>query len=272
MPGREEDLPLGDQAPREFARPDAPSRPTATTTSASALAPPDHSIIPLPRSLVFGTTAWLIVSWALTVGFGRPIQASSNAYEPGVQLMLGSLMAGLMVAWPMLRLSQPASRAPGRQTLMDLFVLLAMIQVITWPLRLVTRWTVERTMAIDAVFIGWVVLTGAVVAAAIGSARRGPRVLAMFVLLGLALGGPVLWLVEASAWLAEPTFLGRLARLSPFMVTHHLGDGAGAPVRIEDWQLVGLLWFAGLAAWVGYGLSRLGRGRPESPPAVAQRL
>ncbi len=219
---------------------------------------PMHVAVPLPRSLVFLSTAWLIISWGMTVGFERPLQPSSAAYEPAVRLMLGAMMAGLMFGWPLLRLSQPASPHPVRQTVIDLLVLLSMVQVVVWPLRLVTRWTVDRTAAIDAVFIGWLLLAGAVVASAIGTRRAGPRVLAMFVLLGLGLGGPLLWLIEPPEWVSGPRTGHALARMSPFMFTHHLGDGGGAPLTIRDWRWVGLLHAAAMIAWTSLMATRAG--------------
>lgn len=235
---------------------------------------PLHVAVPLPRSLVFLATGWLILSWAMTVGFERPLQPSSAAYEPAVQLMLGSMMAGLLLGWPLLRLSQPASPHPVRQTAIDLLVLVSMVQVVVWPLRLVTRWTVDRTAAIDAVIIGWLLLAGAVVAAAIGTRRAGPRVLAMLVLMGLSLGGPLLWLLEPPEWMVGPRTGHALARMSPFMFTHHLGDGGGAPLTIRDWRWVGLLHAAMMIAWTSLLATRAGaharvRARAGSLAAAA---
>ncbi len=260
--------------------PAAASDGTAPPSSRPATAPPREpaadpapapigSPIPLPRSLVFLATIWLVVSWGLTVGFQRPVQPSSSAYEPGVRLMLGSLMAGLLIAWPMMRLSQPASPHPVRQTVIDLFVLLSMVQVVVWPLRLVTRWTVDRTAAIDAVLIGWLLLAGAVVASAIGTRRLGPRLLALVALIGFALGGPLLWLLQPPEWVTGATVGHALARMSPFMFTHHLGDGGGAPLTIRDWRWVGLLNAAAVVAWAALLSTRIGvhagaRGRPAS--------
>jgi len=234
--------------------PAADPRPSAHGQRPAPLGSP----IPLPRSLVFLATIWLVVSWGLTVGFERPVQPSSSTYEPGVRLMLGSLMAGLLIAWPVMRLSQPASPHPVRQTVIDLFVLLSMVQVVVWPLRLVTRWTVDRTAAIDGVLIGWLLLAGAVVASAIGTHRLGPRLLALAALLGFALGGPLVWLLQPPEWVTGPTVGHALARMSPFMFTHHLGDGGGAPLSIRDWRWVGLLNAAAVVAWATLLATRAG--------------
>ena len=38
-----------------------------------------------------------------------------------------------MIGWPLLRLSQPAARLPMTQTILDVVVLLALLQVVIWP-------------------------------------------------------------------------------------------------------------------------------------------
>lgn len=260
--------------PADEAAAPAPPGPPPPVRAASPAPLPAGSAIPLPRSLVFMATAWLVVSWAMTVGFHRPLQATSAAYEPGVQLMIGSLVAGLVLGWPLMRLSQPPAIAPVRQTALDLFVLIAMIQVVTWPLRLVTRWTVDRTLAIDLTLLGWLLLAAAILASAIGARRAGPRVLAMAVLTGLCVAGPLIQLLSPPDWIGPPTLGHALGRFSPFTFTHSLGDGGGAPITLRDWQWIGLLHVAAMAAWGAILLGRrrvhaahTGRTTPSSGPS-----
>ena len=108
-----------------------------------------------------------------------PVQPSAASYEPGVRLMLIGLTAGLMIAWPLLRLSQRASRLPARQVVLDLIVLLALVQVVIWPVRLVTTWSTLRTAALDSTLAGWALLAGAIVASATATNRGGPRYIDM---------------------------------------------------------------------------------------------
>src|SRR5688572_24541171 len=127
----------------------------------------------LPRGLIFLSSLWLIGSWIIAIGIRAPVQPSSASYTPSVRLMLFCVTTGLMIGWPLLRLSQPRPPYPVRQTLLDLMVLLGLVQVVVWPLRLVTNWTPLRTAAIDATLAGWVMIAGAVVAAAISSGPPG---------------------------------------------------------------------------------------------------
>jgi hypothetical protein len=220
------------------------------TTSES---PPEHrqadapppSVV-LPRALIFLASIWLIGSWVIAIGLKRPVQPSSSSYEPGVRLMLICLTTGLMVGWPMLRLSQVHTPLPVRQTILDLVVLLSMVQVVLWPLRLVTTWPVMRTAAIDATITGWLLIFGAVIAAAIGTDRRGPRNLAMVVCIGLCLAGPALAWV--GLWSGVRAF--NLIELSPLMAVKTLGEGGGGRIRADQWQWIGLLCTGGGAVWL----------------------
>jgi hypothetical protein len=201
--------------------------------------------IVLPRALIFLASIWLIGSWLLAIGLMPPVHPSSSSYEHGMRMMMLCVTTGLMIGWPLLRLSQVSTPAPIRQTVLDLLVMISMVQVILWPLRLVTTWSISRTGAIDATLVGWLLLAGATVAATIGSDRAGPRNLAMFACLAMCLLGPALAYVGVlSGWLSYS-----LINLSPLMAVRVLGDGGGAPVAAEQWRWITLLYVAAAAAW-----------------------
>ncbi len=200
----------------------------------------------LPRMLIFVASIWLIGSWILTIGFVPPVQPSSSSYEPGVRLMLTCLATGVMIGWPLLRLSQSSPPAPIRQTLLDLLVLVSMIQVVLWPLRLVTRWSLARTAAIDATLVGWMLIASAIVAAAILTPRGAVRSLAMAVCLALGLLGPALAGLGFGGTALQPSLLD----LSPFLAIRSLGDGGGAPLTLLQWRWLMLLAVAGGLCWI----------------------
>ncbi|UCD75870.1 MAG: hypothetical protein JSV91_02915 [Phycisphaerales bacterium] len=204
----------------------------------------------LPRGLIMLAAIWLIVSWLLALGLHMPIQPSAAAFTPGVRLMLLSMAVGLMIGWPLLRLSQQPTAYPGRQTMLDLFALLALVQIVVWPMRLITAWPPVRTAAIDATIIGWALLAGAMIAASTGVPRRGPRTLAMLACLAMCFLGPVL------AWVG--VFTGGhwmdLMDLGPLMAINTLGRGGGAPPSAEQWRWITLLLAAAVIAWIALGV------------------
>lgn len=221
-----------------------------------------EAILVLPRGLILLASLWLVISWTAAIGFRTPVEASSASYTPGVRVMLISAALGLMIAWPLMRLTLPVAHFPVRQTLLDLVVLLALLQVVIWPLRLVTPWSQLRTAALDATLMSWTVLAGAIVASAVGSSRQGPRNLAMAGCVGMCLIGPALALIT----LALPPFQGlsaHLMRLGPLMEVHELGQGAGTPPEPAQWRWICLVALAGLLAWSGLAAARLRETNPE---------
>jgi hypothetical protein len=214
----------------------------------------------LPRGLIFLASVWLVVSWLLAIGVRSPIEASSASYTPGVRLMLICLVVGLVVGWPLLRLSQTPMSFPMRQVLLDLVVLLALVQVVVWPLRLVTPWSPARTAALDATLVAWALLAGALVASVAGSKRPGPRNLAMLGCVSLCVVGPVLALAVVGVPSVEP--LGRqLARIGPLLEVHTLSSGGGSPPTGQQWAWIGLVGLAAVACWLGLGLAAAARQR-----------
>ncbi len=205
----------------------------------------------LPRGLILLASLWLIVSWKIAIGVQAPVEVSSASYTPGVRLMLMCVVIGLLIAWPLLRLSQPATAFPIRQTLLDLVVLLALVQVVIWPLRLITPWSAVRTAAIAASLIGWTTLAGAVVASAVGSPRAGPRNLAILACLTMCLAGPTI------AWLRLVIGLGpgRLVSFGPPLEIYDLTGGGGAPPAGERWLWLVVLGLASLASWLGLSVA-----------------
>ncbi len=205
----------------------------------------------LPRGLILLASLWLIVSWQIAIGVQAPVEASSASYTPGVRLMLICVVIGLLIAWPLLRLSQPATAFPIRQTLLDLVVLLALVQLVIWPLRLITPWSTLRTAAIAASLIGWTTLAGAVVASAVGSPHAGPRNLAILACLTMCLAGPTI------AWLRLVIGFGpgRLVSFGPPLEIYDLTGGGGAPPAGEQWRWLVVLGLASFAAWLGLSVA-----------------
>lgn len=211
--------------------------------------PHDSSRLVLPRGLIFLASIWLIGSWLIAIGLRAPVQPSSATYTPSVRLMVQCVAIGLMIGWPLLRLSQTRPALPVRQTLLDLIVLMALVQIVLWPLRLVTSWTPLRTAAIDATICGWVVLAGAMVAAALGARQRGPRTLAMLACVAMVLLGP------AAAWVGVVSGVDamELIDLSPLMAVRTLGEGGSAQPTPMQWRWIGLLGLADLTVWLALG-------------------
>lgn len=199
----------------------------------------------LPRGLIFLSSLWLIGSWVITMGTRQPVQISSASYTPSFRLMLLCIVVGLMICWPLLRLSRQTQHHPIIHTFLDLSVLISLVQIILWPLRLITPWSSLRMASIDATICGWLLITGAIVASVAGSDRNGPRNLAMFVCVCLCLLGPALASIGIKYGFNDLELIG----LSPLMAVHTLTDGGGSQPTALQWQWIGLLGIAALAVW-----------------------
>jgi hypothetical protein len=231
------------------------------------MSPPDspRSDLPvLPRGLIFLASLWLVGSWLVAIGVNPPVQPSSASYTPGVRLLLDCILVGVIVAWPMMRFSQPRCPWPMQRGALDALVLLGLLHIVLWPMRLVTPWSVERTLAIDVVLAGWTALVGAMVALGGGLDRPG-RTLAMSAVLLLALLGP------AVATIAKPLGASAdsgalLSLLSPFTALRTLSGGGPAALTIGEWMAAASGPLLASLVWLGAGLFALGRRHRLSRP------
>lgn len=217
-----------------------------------------------PRGLIFLASAWLMVSWGMTIGVRPPVQMHAASYTPAVRLLLLSIMLGCGVAWPLVRLSGSLRAWPIRQTILDLLVLLCLAQVVIWPLRLVTTWPPERSAAIDACLIGWSTAIAGLVAAGSIPARRAVgwlRTAAMIAVVLVVGGVPFLTVLggaslpftgrpalselspEASAWWFT-------AGSSPLTAIDALCSGGPTEPAAVEWQLVLRGWWVAAGCWI----------------------
>jgi hypothetical protein len=221
--------------------------------------------IVLPGGLILLWCLWLIGSWALTLRLRAPVQPSSATFEPGVRMLLLCVGLGLVIGWPLLRLSQEPVSRPGRHTLVDLISLIALMQVVLWLGHLLTSWSAARTAAIDAMLAGWAALAGALVAAATGGGRAMPRNLAMLMCVFMSVLGP------AAMWMGwSPTYepVSTVAR-GPLLGVTALTHGGSTLPTPEQWQAVAIVWAAALAAWAVFAAVSAARRDHRSGAAAA---
>ena len=185
-----------------------------------------------PRGLVLVASVWAFATWLSLFGFDPPIQSQAGSYAPSMHLMMVSFGVGIGIAWPLLRLSGPCSLAPVAQCALDAISLFTLAQVVLWPLRLVTTWTITRMIAMDVALAMSIAFVAALLS--MFTCRSTPRArtgaMAFFVLLALApaLLRGVFYLVGSetntdimnSAWsllltLSPPALLGTLAAAVP---------------------------------------------------------
>lgn len=113
--------------------------------------------------------------------------------RPAARGMLLATMAGVVLMWPAVRLSQRPADRPVRSVLRDLFVVLIPAQAVIWPhaLRELGDWSFGVLTALAGVFAAWALVVGGILAMADSGAGAGrARWAWMLVLLVLCLGAP----------------------------------------------------------------------------------
>ncbi len=104
------------------------------------------------------------MSWLVLMGTSPPLQPTSLSYTPAVRMMVQSMLVLTVIAWPLIRLSCSPRPRPVISALLDTIALLVLWQIVLWPMRLVTTWSVGRLLTVDAEAVASCVLVGAVIA------------------------------------------------------------------------------------------------------------
>jgi hypothetical protein len=120
------------------------------------------------------SAAWIFVCWVFLFGVHPPVQPQAASYGPSIHLLFVLMGVGIAIGWPLLRLSGRRSAVPAAQAALDAVSMFVLIQVVVWPLRLVTSWTLPRTIVVDSAIAAAIATTAALLAATQGSPR--PRV------------------------------------------------------------------------------------------------
>ena len=246
----------------------------------------------VPRGLVMIAAIWVFLSWVLLFGLRPPIQPQAASYGPTLELLFISIGVGVAIGWPLLRLSARPSRAPIGQALFDGLALILLMQVVIWPLRLVSNWTIPRMWLIMASLGAAIALTGALLAASQGSTNRATRTRAMVLAVAIALaplgvrlvgelaspsGSPIFDVSPSSASTGAsnlqtppPAWTGLVEQLAPLSGPMLLGR-ASAPMPLDpsdgEWSVLRRAGLIVLVSWVAAVLlaarSRRGAIRPE---------
>jgi hypothetical protein len=175
------------------------------------------------RYLVLGWGLWLLGSWTVTL--------SISPASVAARWMVFSSAVGLMVLWPLLRLSQDIEPHIGvPQTLWDWLCLNLAFQAAIWPLQVNISWSLWQVVWIDAAIAAWSLLTGALIATGIQWRSGIGRMFAMAMCLAMLLGEPlVIWLINLTRP-GDP--VGWTLRISPLSA---LGDLTGGGP--QNWTL-----------------------------------
>ena len=168
-----------------------------TSKSSNQPKPP----IPLPRDLIVLSCIWIAASWIVSIGLSSPAHPVAASYVDALLMMCTLTACGVTIAWPLLRLSFGTFIRPYAQTVLDMVVLICAIQVVVWPLRLLSTWPIQQTAIIAGLLTAWVLLTGGFVLFGLSSNRGSVRTTTMMALMVVvAIGALIPTTTEIPWW------------------------------------------------------------------------
>lgn len=226
--------------------PDATPQPAAEPPAAS----PGVGV----RVLMLGWCLWLLGSWAVTLTLDSPI--------PAVRWMVFSAFTGLVLIWPMIRLSQDTRAGSGGGAaviLADWVCLILIFQAVVWPLRLVAGWSWEQALLIDAAMASWSLLAGAIAVVGRRFASAWARTAAMLLCLLLVLGTAAVRILAGLGAATTDLGHGWTAGLRPIATLWHLTGPTVEVLPSSAAVPVITAAIAAVAAWIGAAILGVGR-------------
>lgn len=229
-----------------------------------------------PRVFALLWTLYLMAAVIVTFMQTGPIGVfSPEAYRPAATRLFIMLTIGIVVLWPLVRLSQKSPlKHPGRAVMGDLIVLLIPVQALIWPQLVLAGWSLEVMLAVSCVMTSASITAGAAIVLGMLAPRPLPRLGIMALLLVWVLGVPLLTAMGAGLGAAQPDQGAALEPIPGWMfsplsaVAEILRDrswtGHPASVSPEHWRMIGMLVIGGICAWAGATAARLALTRSDA--------
>lgn len=147
-----------------------------------------------PRAFAVFWILYLLGSTIVSLGPAWSLGAPSyETYRPAASTLMVLCGVGLLLLWPMVRLSQAPPRYPLRAVIGDLIVLLLPLAAVVLPqaFPFMTGWPMRVAGAVMLVFTGWAFAVGGVLLFVLsGSATAVARAGAMALIVAASLAGP----------------------------------------------------------------------------------
>jgi len=256
--------------------PDGPPVGATSGVEGEAAAPEDSEsdkhLSHEPQGIVLAWCLWLLGTCSTAWLIDSPKPA-------GRWIVLGSL-AGLMLVWPMWRLSQlrPGPEATSRRFLgvrwfaWEWFKTNLVFQAVLWPTSLTTGWLIisaggsvmrlEQTIWIGLAFAGWTLLTGGLLAVGCRFNDWRSRTAAMAVCVIVVFAGPLTAVLSPASVSASDAWAGPLVTMAPLLVPaeRFAPSDAGA--------VIGQVWLAAMIVWIAAVVASLGQRRGLAAPAA----
>jgi hypothetical protein len=191
-------------------------------------------------------------------------------------LLLALIQLGVVVVWPLLRLSQIPPRVPSRAAAVDLLIVLAPSAAILGPMGFLTKWSGATVAVLCASLIAWTVLYAGIIALAARVRSSTARASWMLLCLALAAGGPLFGLLSnwrAGGAVSPEVWRGSLLAspvTAPFAIARHPDPRVPTPDALA-WEFALLPLFIASVLWLIAIVLDLIRSTPDTPAARSGR-
>ncbi|HEX8876670.1 MAG TPA: hypothetical protein VF777_07985 [Phycisphaerales bacterium] len=230
-----------------------------------------------PRTFAFLWSMFLM--FAALVALGVVLTGgivSLDAYQPLSRGLVVTITVGVLVFWPLIRLSQDVPEEGSiLATLKDLAIVLIPVQAVVWPQMFLARWSLDTLMAMSLALTAWTLVIGAILVLAL-RVPNTKRSLWMLLCLVLALGGLVGGIAAGVSAIdplrpREPNAAPAIVLASGVGLISDISadrawSGSWALTMPQHWTAIkwtfvvaALVWVPGL--WLGGRGSRRGGGR-----------
>lgn len=214
-----------------------------------------------PRNFAFLWAIYLMLGSIIALGVvlaGGIV--TLDAYQPLSRGLVVTLAVGVMIFWPLIRLSQIAPPEGSRTAAMkDLAIVLIPLQAVIWPQMVLARWTPNIVLATSMAMIAWGVLVAGLIALGTRSNQTW-RSAWMATIVCLVIGGAAISMLagqvlpdllrpihpDAAPALVLASGAGLVADIS----ADRSWSGSWALAMPEHWRAIWCTFGAGLVVWI----------------------
>jgi len=231
-----------------------------------------------PRTFAFIWTMFLffatVSTYAVTMSSGI---GGHDVVRPAARLLLILVASGVVIIWPLVRLSQPPDERPIVGPILDFIVILVPVQAIVWPQAAwwLAGWPITVVAALTLMITAWALITAAVISCA-HSLRRtrnaSPAAWMALILVGLImLHAPAIATMGSAGAVQGTNFVRTSWMASPLTAVFEISQdrtwvGTPAAVFPGHWRALGFTFAAAGVTWIIAAVVRsLSAGRPADP-------
>lgn len=201
-----------------------------------------------PRIFALLLSIYLLAAAMLTI-FAAPAIGNPSAatFQAASETLLALVAIGVVVIWPMTRLSQASPQRPSVAAMADVIIVALLAQAVIWPMTVLPGgavinplpwlglwpWSVAAGVAL--MFVSWSVLIGACMACALAKRAGWGRAGWMAIILVVGAGAPIAALIAGRFGQALPTWLELFSLVSAPIVLIQSPSGLTARMAPLEW-------------------------------------